>query len=179
MADEWTFRTTTGRATVADGRLRISGSLRRMLREKRREGWTHNDAGRRFLFAFSIVGSVGFLARVVPSTQAVLAGTADAVSLFVLGCFAVAVLAVAYRARRARMVCLREVAVVRRVDDDHLRVECEDADCEDLDVETPTEEDADDAVEIFRLRGVPVEDGSDSDATGATGFRERLRANGA
>ena len=64
MADEWTFPTIAGTATVADGRLRIAGSMGRLARSKWRDSWTENDAGRRLLFVASVAGSLGFLYRV-------------------------------------------------------------------------------------------------------------------
>ena len=145
MADEWTFPTTAGTATVADGRLRIAGSASRLARSKWRDNWTENDAGRRLLFVASVAGSLGFLYRVAVSSQAVLAERTETASVVVLGIFALAVLAVAYRTNRTKSVSLRAIETVRRVDHDRLRVEFEDDARGVLDIETPTEEDADEA----------------------------------
>ena len=175
MTDEWTFPTTTGRATVADGRLRISGSLRRSLREKWREGWTRNGRARRLLFLVSVVSSAGFLARVVPSARAALAGRADTVSWFVLAVAGLLAVAVVYRTTRTKTARLRDVSVVKRVDDDRFRVERA-GDRDAIEFETPTERDADDAVEILRLRSVTVEDATDAETPASAGFRRRLRA---
>ena len=105
-----------------------------------------------------------------------LAGRTETASVVVLGIFALAVLAVAYRTNRTRSVSLRAVETVRRVDHDRLRVEFEDDARGVLDIETPTEEDADEAVEILRLRGICVEDATDAERIAAPGFRKRLRA---
>lgn len=175
VTGEWTFRTTTGRATVADGRLELSGSFSRTVHQKWREGWTRNDARGRLLFLFSALGTAWFLARAVRSLRAALAGSANAASLVVLALVGFAVLAVARRTTRTRTVELQDVEVVRRVDHDRLRVERE-GDHDALHVETPTEDDADEALEMLRLRGVPVEQAVDSDVPTFHGFRERLRA---
>lgn len=176
VTDEWTFPTTEGTATVADRRLRIAGSMGRLARSKWRDSWTENDAGRRLLFLVSVAGSLGFLYRVAVSSRAVLAGRTEAASLVVLGIFTLAVLAVAYRTTRTKSVSLRAVETVRRVDHDRLRVEFEDDARGVLDIETPTEKDADEAVEILRLRGVSVTDATDAEEVAAPGFRKRLRA---
>ncbi|WP_128477886.1 hypothetical protein [Halorussus pelagicus] len=176
MTDEWTFPTATGTATVRDGRLEISGSVGRIVREKWREGWTTNAAGRRLLFVFSLVGSANLLRRVVASGSDILSGQADPMPLFLSACVCFGLLVVAYRATRTKTARLRDIAVVRRTDDDELSVEFEDEARGLLDIETPTEDDADEAAEILRLRGVPVEDATDEEIPESAGFRQRLRA---
>ncbi|MFC4449678.1 hypothetical protein [Halorussus aquaticus] len=173
MTDEWTFRTVTGTATATDGELRVSGSVRRLFVEKWRDGWKRNDTDHRLLFVLSVLGSGGFVARAITSARDVLTGNADVLSLLVLACAAFVVGVVAYRSVRTRTVSLRQVEAVRRVDDDELRVVCE-GDRDDLEIETPTETEADEAVEILRLRGVSVGETADTDDD--PGFRERLRA---
>lgn len=176
MSDEWTFPTTTGTATIADGRLRISWSVGRLARSKWRDSWTQNDTGRRLLFVVSVAGSLGFLYRVAVSSRAVLAGRGKAASLVVLGFFAFAVLAVAYRTTRTKTVRLRAVETVKRVDHDQLRIEFEDKARGTYNVETPTEADADEALEMLQLRGVSVEDSTDTEEIVSSGFRRRLQA---
>ncbi|UPV73472.1 hypothetical protein M0R89_13075 [Halorussus limi] len=176
MTDEWTFRTTTGTATVADGRLEISGSARRLARGKWRDGWTTNAAGRRALFVFSTVSTAWFVVRGARKVPAVLAGRADLPSLFLVACIGLIALVVAYRATRTKTARLRDVAAARRVDDDRLSVEFDDEARDPLEIETPTERDADEAAEILRLRGVPVEDATDADTSESVGFRRRLLA---
>lgn len=176
VSREWAFRTATGRATVADGLLRVSTSVRRTLREKWREGWTRNDAGRRVLFVASVLGPLAFLAEGVSGARAVLTGTADGGSVVVLAAIALVAVALAYRLTRMRSVHLWTVETVRRVDDDRLRVEYAE-ECKHFEVETPAG--ADEAVEMLWLRGVPVEDATDSGARLTRGFRERLLAKAA
>ncbi len=116
------------------------------------------------------------LPRALRSLPDVLAGRADVSSLLLVAGAGFVVAAVAYRAARTRSVPLRAIAEVRRVDRDRLRVEYGDGERDKLDVETPTAADADEAVEIFRLRGVPVEDLTDADGPESSEFRRRLRA---
>jgi hypothetical protein len=176
VTDEWTFRTATGRATVADGRLEISGSAGRLTREKWREGWTTNAAGRRLLFVFSTAGTALFVVRGVRKLPAILTGRGDLTSLFVVACACFLLLAVAYRATRTKTARLRDIAAVRRVDDERLQVTFTDETRDPLDLATPTERDADEATEILRLRGVRVEDVADEETPKSSEFRRRLRA---
>lgn len=176
MTGEWEFRTDTGRATVADGRLRVSGSLRGILRKRWREGWTRNGVGRRLLFVVSVLGMVTYLPDALRSVRDVLNGGADPLSLFLVTAVCLLVVGLARRTARTRTVSLRTITEVRRVDHDRLRVEYDDGERDKLDVETPTERDADEAVEILRLRGVPVEDYRDAEGPEATEFRRRLGA---
>jgi hypothetical protein len=176
VTGEWMFRTTTGIGTVADGRLRISGSLGRIVREKWRENWTQNEAGRRLLFVFSVGSTVAFLHRVVTSLRAILSGTHDSLSMLVVGAFVFAILVVAYRATRIKTVRLRAIETVRRVDNDELRIEFEDKARGTDNIKTPTEADADEALEMLRLRGVSVENSTDTEEVVSAGFRRRLQA---
>ena len=175
MSDEWEFRTATGRARVADGRLRVSGSVRGLLGKRWREKWTRKGSGRRLLFVASLVGTILFLSDAVQNVRAVLTGDGDLLSLFVLGALGFLVLTVAYWTSRTRSVDLRAITEVRRVDDDRLRVEYDDGERDKLDIETPTEREAEEAVELLRLRGVKVEDSTDNEVSSSE-FRRRLRA---
>ncbi|UPV99517.1 hypothetical protein M0R88_13440 [Halorussus gelatinilyticus] len=176
MTDEWTFRTDSGIATVADGRLEISGSAGRLVREKWRDGWTRNETGRRLLFVVSLFGTASFLGRILRAFRDVLTGRPDAFSLVVFGVTCLALLVVVYRSTRTKTARLRDVRVVERVGDDRLRVRFEDEARDSFEVETPTERDADDAAEILRLRGVRVTDKTDAETPESAGFRERLFA---
>lgn len=176
MTDEWNFRTVHGTATVGDGRFELSGSARRLVRENWRDRWTTNAAGRRALFVFSTLGSAWFVVRALRDVPAVLSGNADLPSQFAVACVCLGLLALGYRSTRTKTVELRGVRVVERVGDDELRVRFEDEARDSLDIETPTERDADDAAEILRLQGVTVEDATDTETPESEEFRERLRA---
>jgi len=178
VSGEWEFRTATGRATVADGRLRVSGSFRGFLRKRWREEWTRKGWGRRLVFVVSVLGMVTYLPEFLRSVRDVLSGDPDSLSLFLVTAIGLVLLAVAYRTARTRSVPLRAITEVQRVDRDRLRVEYDDNERDKLDVETPTEADADEAVEIFRLRGIRVEDRTDAEGPASSEFRRRLRAKG-
>lgn len=173
MTDAWTFRTDTGRATVADGQLRISESVRGLLGKRWREGWVRSGPSRRLLFVASLVGTAMAISGVV---RKMLAGRMDSVSVFFVAALCFVVVTVTYRTNRTQTVPLRAITEAQRVDPDRLRVEYDDGERDALDVTTPTEREADEAVEILRLRGIPIEDRTDADGRASSGFRRRLRA---
>lgn len=147
------------------GRLRISGSLRNVLRNKWLEGWVGNDFGRRIWFVLSLLTMAAFLPRVAASVRAVLAGDLVSRQLLTLAAFGFVVLLAAWRATRSRSIPLRDVEVVRREDDEWVRVEVADGDgTETVELRLLTADDADEAVEILRLKGARVERDRDDPA---------------
>lgn len=82
---------------------------------------------------------------------------------FVLGSTALLVAALLKSAVGRRTVPLHRVASVRRVDDTTVRVSYADSDTDEVDVDALTEADADEAVEILRLKGVAVDGDRDAD----------------
>lgn len=177
MTDEWKFRTARGRGRVGGGKLRVENSLVGVARKQ----WVERRNRSRLLFVFSTLTTLGGLYKVVDAGRALADGSAESWHVLMLAAFGLVALVLLRRILRTRTVPLRRIRSVRRTDDDCIRViyaesdDADDADIDDFEIETPTEADADEAVEMLQLKGVRIGDAGDADAEPKSlTFRERL-----
>lgn len=158
MVDDRAFRTVRGRGVVADGRLRVERSPVELLRGAYREKWTRNDPASKVLALFSFAGMAMLLRRVAGAVRALLRdGAVSSSQWLVLGAIALVTLAVVRKLVRTADVPLRRIESVTLADRT-LGVEyAEDGDAETLEIDARTEDDAAQAVELLRFKGVQVE----------------------
>ncbi|WP_132057649.1 hypothetical protein [Halorussus amylolyticus] len=173
MLDEWEFRTDRGRGEVSGGALRVENSLVGVARKRLRD---RNG----FFVVFSTLTTLVGVPRILDAGRSLIAGNLGLPEGLLLVGLAVAVLALAWRVRWSTTVPLHRVQSAERVDDERIRVTYTDGgdadDTDNFEIETPTEDDADEALEILRLKGVDGETAAESDGPNSryAAVRERL-----
>lgn len=176
MTDEWTFPTNRGRATVADGNLRVERSPASILRGAFREKWARSEWKGKALFAVSIFGILRLVVRVVPAVES-LVGPGDLTGTQWISLVAVAVVAlvIAWRVARTTTLPLDSIDRVERDDTSLTMYYAEDGERTTDELDLPTEAAADDAVETLRLKGVSAKREPPSEDSG-TGEYESVRS---
>ncbi|MFC4549269.1 MULTISPECIES: hypothetical protein [Halorussus] len=165
MSDSWSFRTTRGRAEVADGRLRVVRSPVGFARGTYREKWVRADRMHKAFFFLSILTTIATFSRLAPAIPTLVesgVGSVTVVQLFPLAALVVVAIAVARKATGSEDVALAAVESATRTDRT-LRVAHGEDGSERLELDARTDADADAAVEMLRLKGVRVENHPEGD----------------